>query len=673
MPNSLLFEIVIKKAEQSREYSVTAFSSIGPGGTTQPLGLDLRPETRLRSVIAAIERDECDIDQLKDVGAQLWAGLLAGENEQLFNSARSKARSMGADAQVHIRLRVPPALTRLPWECIYDERTNRFLATDNQFSIIRDVDVEGITLNPSPTPDRKFRILVTIPENSDLATLREWNNMERLFKKFGDQAEAVRLGGKVTIDAVNAELRRGKYHAFHFIGHGEIDENRNFRIRLNGDNEAERWVEGDVFADLFNNTTIQLAFLNCCFGSQASPKRMTSGLGPDLIKRGVGAVVAMQYDIVDAQATKLSEVFYRELLEGQFAGHVPLSLGEARRAVWLNKTDETARGFVTPTLYLRPDSDPLFQFDAAPIPEVVNAHRDYEFDIPLALSKAVKQRRCIPVIGHMFLNNEPHRNKAMPPGPLQLARLLAGDCGYPANSDLDFPAALAGWLGTTTLQRVCQYYTNPQGNFQRVDLVERIGTIYYDHEIPKAFRDLTKWRAPGIVCTYFDGLLAEAFDRERMPSIVVSPSDQLAAIGSPEDVNRPGSDVPVLVQVCGLPKNPKSLVLTEQDHDTLLDQIAARQLPGSVTDLVTAQFGRSLLLLGVSPRDQLVRRLCGALVGPNKGTDRAIVYFVTPEIDVVDAISWRQFEMRWIRADPSEFVEALTSELAEAPTEGKNG
>lgn len=615
-----------------------------------PLEIDFSSSSRLAGVINDIKRDDCDFDELKDVGAQLWAGLLMGKNEAQFRKLVDQAK----DRPVQIRLETPPTLAHLPWECVYDERFDQFLAISSKYCLIR--DVPGIDAQPNRAEEHEtISLLVAIPEGSRLSTDHEWNNIKRILQNIDDRVEVKRLEGRVTIGRIDADLRRGTYDIFHFIGHGEVDSDREVAIRLNSDEDGseEFWVSGEQFAQLFDQTKVQLAFLNCCYGGQSSPKRKTSGLGPALLVRGVPSVVAMQFEINDTQAVRFSETFYRALLNGPFAGHVSIAVQEARRDLHLNCKPSTRRGFITPTLFLRAGCDPLFKSAPRqkPPPPVIDAPLVGMpvIEIPEGLCNAVKGGRCIPVVGHLFFANDETRRAPSAPGPLRLARLLAGKCGFPGTSEFELAKEMEPWLCDTVLQRVCEYYISEETEIERIDLTEQIRDIFAGLDPPRAFASLTRWSAPGAICTYFDGLLVEAFERKRQRPLIVSSTDQPA-----EEME----DAFKIVHVCGLPTDPESLVLTETDHDQLFDRL--EQPGGSLTGLINSRFGHSILLLGVSPRDPLVRRLCSILLRADRGRRVVPIYFAAPNPDVTDQLFWRQFNVTWIDADTDELVDALT-------------
>jgi hypothetical protein len=78
-----------------------------------------------------------------------------------------------------------------------------------------------------------------------------------------------------------------------------------------------------------------------------------------------------------------------------------------------------------------------------------------------------------------------------------------------------------------------------------------------------------------------------------------------------------------------------------------------------VVDLVH-QMGRSLIFLGASPRDPLVRRLT-CLLETGEASMQGPCFFVSTEATEVDAAYWSSFNVHWIHEEPADVIEALTA------------
>ena len=112
--------------------------------------------------------------------------------------------------------------------------------------------------------------------------------------------ELVWLEGQTWRDLQRA-MRHGPWHVFHFIGHGGFDpETEERAIALSGD-EGRKHLLGasDLALLLDDHYYLRLVFLNSCEGARGSPRDPFSSTAANLVRSGIPAVVAMQYEITD--------------------------------------------------------------------------------------------------------------------------------------------------------------------------------------------------------------------------------------------------------------------------------------------------------------------------------------------------------------------------------------
>jgi hypothetical protein len=155
---------------------------------------------------------------------------------------------------------------------------------------------------------------------------------------------------------------------------------------------------------------------------------------------------------------------------------------------------------------------------------------------------------------------------------------------------------------------------------------------------------------PGIIYTHVDGMMEEALRRAGRQSQVVSFVD--APVGGQRITPR-------LVNLRGTLSDGKSLVLTETDHEELDDRL--QRASSDVIDLLSGGAGRTLLFLGVSPRDPAVRKLCKLFLDAGEGTMQGKRYFVCPSPSAVDEAYWKHLQVKWIDAAPADVIESLSA------------
>jgi WD40 repeat protein len=161
-------------------------------------------------------------------------------------------------------------------------------------------------------------------------------------------------------------MRQGRWHVFHFVGHGGFDRTADEGIiALADDQGGTRLLHaGDLSLLLRDHASLRLVLLNACDTGRAGALDPFSSTAGALVRRGIPAVVAMQYEITDRAAIEFTRTFYGALADG-----FPIDVGvmEARRAVKLAHRSSLEWG--TPVLYLRSTHARIFDLSASSPPE----------------------------------------------------------------------------------------------------------------------------------------------------------------------------------------------------------------------------------------------------------------------------------------------------------------
>ncbi len=154
---------------------------------------------------------------------------------------------------------------------------------------------------------------------------------------------------EATIRNINQKLREKPYNVFHFIGHGVFENNIGSIALVDTDGQYKLLDDRDFSNFFLGNRSLGLVLLNSCQGAAVSSQQVFAGIAPNLLRRGIPAVVAMQYSILDTTAKLFADEFYRTLALGW---PVDAAIQTTRNAismeVGLDKPD-----FATPVLYMR--------------------------------------------------------------------------------------------------------------------------------------------------------------------------------------------------------------------------------------------------------------------------------------------------------------------------------
>jgi len=326
-----------------------------------------------------LDRKRIDLADLIALGEQLTARLLPSEQiRQLFKNALSKA---GQDGGVRLRLLIrEPALAQLPWEFSYlqlhegelDRR--HFLILNPKISMVRHeaLPEEHPTL-AAATPE-KLRLVAAMsnPENGyrKLDLKYERGVIEKALRDFsvdGVSIEWEPFIENATVNDITTALVKGA-DLFHFAGHGklqevDVDPETNQPVGVGylavvRDKETREpflWPAGDV-ASWLQNAGVRVAVLGACDSGRRDGVTAWTSLAPALIERGIPAVVAMQYEVLDKHAAAFSQMFYTTLASG---ASVDEAVWAGRQAMLgISNQDDVEWG--VPVLYMRSPNGVLF-------------------------------------------------------------------------------------------------------------------------------------------------------------------------------------------------------------------------------------------------------------------------------------------------------------------------
>jgi CHASE2 domain-containing sensor protein len=297
-------------------------------------------------------------DFLKQFGAQLWDGLFNANIRDLYRSSLGETQRDDATG-VRIRLCIEALEAAvLPWELLYDRSRDAFLATSTETPLTRYISLQEPIRNLQTTPPVK--VLIAIPEASGLDVQPERESIERALRDLGDAVSPTFLEGRVTRSTIRAALVSGGFHVFHFIGHGEFEQDEGLLLLNSEDDPAgvDR-MSGRAFGGFFQDyPSMKLVVLNACQGAQVSATRPLAGVAPQIVRRGVPAVVAMQYPIEDRAAVLFAREFYRRLCTGSDRGRVDAAVSHARNC--LDTDHPGTLAFATPVLFMRSSAGVVF-------------------------------------------------------------------------------------------------------------------------------------------------------------------------------------------------------------------------------------------------------------------------------------------------------------------------
>ena len=299
---------------------------------------------------------------VREVGEVLFAGLLGtGEVAGRYRAAAAVAAERGEGLRVVLRIDTP-ALAGLPWEAMYDQAAGAYVCRQDQ--LVRHVPVASV---PAPLRVRPpLRILGVVSSPRGLPALdvdKEQDQLARaLARPAGQGLAELHWAPSATWADLQDLLLDGEWHVLHFIGHGDFDPGRDEGVlALAREDGRADLVAAHRLVDLLRQARPmpRLVVLNSCSGAAAGASDLFSGTAAALVRGGVSAVAAMQYEISDPAAVAFARGFYAAIARGR---GVDDAVSSGRVAI-LGLSDRTLE-WVTPVLYLRGHDTRLFTLPA---------------------------------------------------------------------------------------------------------------------------------------------------------------------------------------------------------------------------------------------------------------------------------------------------------------------
>jgi hypothetical protein len=632
-----------------------------------PFELDLAPERQTGLDLQAIARNTCTAADIGNLGSELWSKLLGGPIKEEVERVRRQCRDQ--DGILKLRLLLPPELEEFPWEAIFDYDEGA-LGTSPQTSVVRSptARVPGASQRHQAGPPLKM--LVVIPAGSGLRTASEWERIRQTTEAAGDRVILESLDGPVTLERFERKLREG-WNIVHFIGHGRLREGK-AELRLNREGEgetaaeSEAWIPARLFAQQFRGQPTELVVMNCCHGGSLDAKALSS-LSDFLARVEVPAILAMRYGIHDSAASEFSAAFYRELFAGKLPGRIDLAVQGGRATLERQYPEgDRVRSMITPVLYLAAGCEKPFD-----LPPFVPEEEEKEENRPRLeivrtgqpvdrrLLSAIESRCCLPILGPGLLAAGAERQpQAIPPSPGGLAQQLARLSEFPGFERLTPLAdSEADWLTPVLFERICQHFESVAPGERRA-LNEEIRSAYRPFMAHTALDQIASWDVPGVVYTYVDGLLEKSLQRLPARGLRIVQAEDLEGAATADGGL-------VLLNLRGSYMAP-SMVLTEEDEDRLLDRM--QLIADFVANLMNRSDGCTLLFLGVSARDPLVRALARRLLRDDVAKRRGTAFFVSDHTTQADQAYWYQFnKLEWLDLDADRVIDELTQAARKAP------
>jgi hypothetical protein len=346
-----------------------------PGArTAQPLGPknqnpapavppDNKPKLRAAAGALTTGSDEIIV---REIGSQLFAFIFQRGVLDLYNECYASTKKL--QQPLSIRLHVKhPGLSYVPWETLYDKTNGFYVTASQETPFTRAVQDEDDDI--APGGGRPIRVLAMAARakvmNGILLDSIDADAEQVAIDKALEGVARTKIKFCWTLSAQARDLNRrfikgddGKrWDIFHFIGHGGHDPEKKTGFIVV---QEEGGVKGSpLYADDLRAFVCQpgrtpgLVVLNSCSGAQAEPGMLFSSVAEELIRGGVPAVIAMQFEISDNMGIEFSNTFYSYLVENL---SIQSALAHTRRELKARSYGE----WISPVLYMRGFNGEIF-------------------------------------------------------------------------------------------------------------------------------------------------------------------------------------------------------------------------------------------------------------------------------------------------------------------------
>lgn len=296
---------------------------------------------------------------VQEFGQALFDALMTGEIRSRYDVSQREASRQGKGLRLKLRIQ-PPGLASLPWEFMYDARAAEYVCLSTQTPLVRYIELPQVIQPLTVTPPLRILGLTASPRG--LAGLDIDNEKRRVETALENLTKVGQVHitwlEHATWRNLQRAMRTGTWNILHFIGHGAFDRagDEGFIALEDENGELSRLPATQLGRLLADHATLRLAILNSCEGAQGGLTDIFSSTASILVRRGLPAVLAMQYEITDRAAIEFARGFYEALSDGL---PVDAATTEARKSVSLGLSNTIEWG--TPVLFMRAPDGVLFR------------------------------------------------------------------------------------------------------------------------------------------------------------------------------------------------------------------------------------------------------------------------------------------------------------------------
>lgn len=260
-------------------------------------------ESEMEELIQTLKADPDRQLEGDGLGERLYEAVFSGPVRELMETYLPRR---GAQEGLRLRLRLHKRFSGWLWELFHTRGS--FLAMSVKTPVVRDLDGKPFSVLRIAWPIRVLVVkcspkgyppLSTDQEVADLKAALGWRETLGLVK--------VEQLDPPTLMALKRRIDGGRFHVLHFIGHGTLQHDQGALVFEDAEGNADP-VDGKTLAGLLDDDeSLRLVVLNACHSAALG------SVSEKLARRGIPAVVGMQYPVYDDTALAFSRRFYGAL------------------------------------------------------------------------------------------------------------------------------------------------------------------------------------------------------------------------------------------------------------------------------------------------------------------------------------------------------------------------
>jgi hypothetical protein len=300
---------------------------------------------------------------IQALGQSLFDTLCVGQVRSLYQACQDQATQHGKVLRLKLNIQ-PPELVALPWEYIYDPGLAGFISLSRTTSLVRYLEPPKPAKFLGLTPP--LRILGIVASPRDLPRIDEQRQKQDLDEatKLLQARQLVEL--QWLKDQTWRDLQHAiwteKWHVLHFVGYGGFDQDagEGFVVMVGDKGQSHRVGDAQLAWLLAGREPLPFVWLGSCLGPRTGEWAPFASTATHLVRQGIPAVVATQYELSERAARAFTRAFY-----GALTTTMPIegAVTEARTAIV--SEDGLAGEWGLPVLYAH--SPDLCLFDRATV------------------------------------------------------------------------------------------------------------------------------------------------------------------------------------------------------------------------------------------------------------------------------------------------------------------